>query len=111
MNTPKTTEATVEQYAQSIQDMYFLSGAKINVESWKNTKDFIRNALTAHTHTILTQCVEKIESINFRREIDFALYQSKIHGYDNEERATKSAELEAKFKEAILRTLQVNDEV
>ena len=47
----KDIEEIVEQYAQSIQDMYFLAGAKISVETWKNTKDFVRNAITTHRPT------------------------------------------------------------
>lgn len=41
-------EGLVEQCVQSILDMYFLAGARISVETWKNTKDFVRNALTIY---------------------------------------------------------------
>ena len=51
-------EEIVEQYAQSIQDMYFLAGAKVSVETWNNTKDIIRNA---HT-TLLTEIRDGVES-------------------------------------------------
>ena len=52
-------ETEIEQYAQSIQDMYFLAGAKISVETWANTKDVIRNALTTHD----AQLWEKLENL------------------------------------------------
>lgn len=48
--TTKDIEEIVVQYAQSLQDMYFLAGAKVSKESWENTKDIVRNALTTLTH-------------------------------------------------------------
>jgi hypothetical protein len=41
--------------------MYFLAGAKVSVETWKNTKDFIRNALTTYSNQRELEGIEKVE--------------------------------------------------
>ena len=56
-------EEAVEQYAQCIQDMYFLAGAKVSVETWKNTKDFIRNALTTYGNARVEEIIKIAEGM------------------------------------------------
>lgn len=58
-NLKEEREAIVEQYAQSIQDTYFITGAKVSIETWNNTKDILRNALLSYEEKVMARVREE----------------------------------------------------